>query len=236
MGEVKLWFPWLKPGYWLLPEEAMVSVATTPENPESRLDIRARRGPVWQVQAEGEPGDRPFINSTEESDPAKRAAWLKGEPISWDKSPPQAFGLLDTNGSGEVTQVGSSGALVVGIVNVQGEIIADPLFDNTQVVSAEKLANTNKTELVDQQGRKAVVTAATVSLEDGVPLLRYQLKSTAPIAIQKLTGRVVDEDDQPVANARVGLAMGTAGGGSGVHSESTTTDVAGVFPHRQSTS
>ncbi|XZE53696.1 M56 family metallopeptidase [Planctomycetaceae bacterium SH139] len=229
MGEVKLWFPWLKPGYWLLPEEAMVSVATTPENPETRLDIRARKGAVWQVQGEGELGDQPFISSTEESDPAKRAAWLKGESFSWDKSPPRAFGLLDANGRGELTQVGASGALIVGIVNVQGEIVADPLFDNTQVVSAEKLANTNKTELVDQQGRKAVVTEATVSLKDGVPLLRYQLKSNAPIAIQKLTGRVVDEDDQPVANARVGLAFGTAGAGSAVQAQSTTTNAEGSF-------
>ncbi len=229
MGEVKLWFPWLKPGYWLLPEEAMVSVATTPENPETRLDIRARKGAVWQVQAEGEPGERPYISSTEESDPAKRAAWLKGEPFSRDKSPPQAFGLLDANGRGELTQVGPSGALIVGIVNVQGEIVAEPLFDNTQVVSAVKLANTNKTELVDQRGRKAVVTEATVSLKDGVPLLHYQLKSNAPIAIQKLTGRVVDEDDQPVANARVGLASGTAGGGNAVQSQSTTTDAEGTF-------
>lgn len=223
----------LKPqrGGWLRSTIALVIIGLL------CLSGLSQQGRTQQAEAQEQPLETAVAADNEDdkyfifgrvTDAAKRAAWLQGEPISWDKSPPQAFGFLDANGRGEVTQVGASGALVVGIVNVLGEIVANPLFENTQVVSAEKVAGTSKTKLVDSNGRMAVVTEATISLEDGVPLLRYQLKSTAPVAIQKLTGRVVTENDLLMANARLPLAMGSDGG-SAVQPPSAMTDADGNF-------
>ena len=229
MGAVKLWFPELKPGYWLPSDEAMVAVTTSPEQPESNLVIQARRGPVWQVRAIGEAGDMPMLAAMEESNPENRAALLRGDPVQWQVSPSQAFSYLNADGYGALTQVGSSGGLFVGVVNVNGEIVADPDFENTQVVELKPVSEKGTTTLVDRNGKQAMVRNAVVTLKDGVPLLTYKLKPIAPTAIQKLIGKLADPNGTPVSGARIGVAVGRKGSGSATRPNETTSGADGKF-------
>lgn len=229
MGNVKLWFPWLKPGYWLPSKEAMRDIVTSPEQPEAVHDIFANKSPVWNVQVIGDLSESPMISAMEEPDAAKRAALIRHEYVTWDKSPLQAFSHLDANGRGTLTQVGTSGGLFVGIVNVQAELVVEPGFDNTQVVSADRLPDSKTTKMIDKAGKQATVSEATVSVDNGVPLLTFQLKSTTPIAFQKLTGRVVDDMGEPILGARIGAAGGKEKEGNSVWPIDTVTDEDGRF-------
>ncbi len=229
MGAVKLWFPELKPGYWLPSDEAMVGVTTSPEKPESKLVIQARRGPIWHVRAIGEAGGMPMLTAMEESDTEKRAALMRGDPVHWQVSPPQAIGYLNADGYGALTQVGKSGAMSVYIVNIIGEIVADPDFENTQVVELKPDSEKGTTILVDRNGKQAIVNNAVVTLKDRVPLLTYKLKPIAPIAFQKLTGKLVDPNGTPVSGARIGVAVGRKGSGSATRPSETTSGADGGF-------
>src|SRR5690606_32000006 len=144
-----------KPGYWLPTKDAMVSVVTSPEKPEAVLNIAAKPAPIWHVQTIGEPGDNPIISAMEEANPAARAALLKREYVTWDESPPQAFSELDADGRGMLTQVGTSGGLFVGIVNVPAELVVEPGFDHTNVLSATRMPNSDITEMIDVNDRHA---------------------------------------------------------------------------------
>lgn len=214
MGAVRLWFPQLKPGYWLPSDEANVGVTTSPDQAAAKLVIQARRGPIWHVRAIGEAGDMPILSAMEEPDAEKRAALLRRDQVQWQVSPPMAFSYLNADGYGALTQVGSSGGLFVGVVNVYGEIVADPDFENTQVVELKPESDEGSTTLVDRNGKQAVISNAVVTLKDGVPLLTYKLKPIAPMATQTLTGKLVDENGAPVSGARIGVAIGQKGGGS----------------------
>lgn len=240
MGSVQLWFPWLKPGYWLASGDTVKQLVTSPDKPEVVHDIIAHRAPVWQLQAIGDVSDAPMISAMEEPDATKRAAIIKGEYVSWDETPPSAFGQLDSTGRGSLTQVGISGGLIVSVVNVRAEMVVEPGFDNNRVVTAERLPDSAITQMIDEAGRMATVTEATVTLHNGAPLLTFQLKSTEPKAFQKLTGNVVDEQDKPISGVRVGAAGRTKGGGGSVWPVETTTNQDGSFElevpiHRQST-
>lgn len=229
MGAVRLWFPWLKPGYWLPSDEANVGVTTSPDQPEAKLVIQARRGPIWHVRAIGESGDMPILSAMEEPDAEKRAALLRRDPVQWQVSPPQAFSYLNADGYGALTQVGSSGGLFVGVVNVNGEIVADPDFENTQVVELKPESDEGSTTLVDRNGKQAMVSNAVVTLKDGVPLLTYKLKPIAPTVIQKLTGKLADPNGTPVSGARIGVAAGRKGSGSATKPGETTSGADGGF-------
>ncbi len=141
----------------------------------------------------------------------------------------QAYSYADANGRGALTQVGKSGGLFIGVVNVNAELVVDEGFDNTRVVSAERLPGSTTTKMIDQSGKQATVTEATVTLENGSPLLTFQLKSSAPIATQKLTGRVADDSGKPLPGTRVGVAGGRKNAGSSVWPEHTLTDDEGRF-------
>ncbi len=95
MGSVKLWFPSLKPGYWLAPKDAMKDLVTSPEQPEAVHDIIANKSPTWRVHAIGELGEKPILAAMEEPDPAKRAALIKGEKVTWSKFPVQTHSYAD---------------------------------------------------------------------------------------------------------------------------------------------
>lgn len=229
MGTVKLWNPWLKPGFWLSSEDAMKDIVTSPEQPEAVHDIIANKSPTWQVHAIGDLSQSPMISAMEVPDAAKRAALIKHEYVTWNTLPLQAFSHLDASGRGALTQVGMSGGLIVGIVNVQAELVVEPGFDNTYVVSADRLPDSKSTRMNDKAGKQATVTEATVTLENGVPLLTFQLRSTLPIAFQKLTGRVVDDNDEPISGARIGAAGGKEDAGNSVWPNDTVTDQDGRF-------
>lgn len=160
---------------WLPSDEAIVSVTTSPDPAAAKLVIQARRGPVWRIRAIGELGDMPMLSAMEEVDAENRAALLRGDPVvQWQVSPPQAFSYLNADGYGELTQVGSSGSLLGWVVNAYGEVVADPDFDNTQVVEVKPVPENGMTTLVDGGGKQAMVSNAVVTLKDGVPLLTYK--------------------------------------------------------------
>ena len=217
LGNVQLWFPALKPGYWLMPEECMRALATTTEKPVVIHDIMAQTGAVWNIQAKGNLDDKHFrylVTVNEVEDDAKRAAWLRGEPVSIQKALNSSMNYLDQKGRGKLTEVGTSGKFVIGVANKMLELIVEPGFDNAHVVLLKRLPDSDTTQMVDAAGKKATVTNATVTLNKGVPLLTCLYEALKPVGTQKLVGRVVDVDGNPLAGVRVGVAAGMKGGGS----------------------
>eukprot|EP01136_Pigoraptor_vietnamica_P042296 Opistho-1_new@16283 len=244
LGSVQIWFPTLKPGYWLLPEECSRALVTTTENPVLEHDINAQTGAIWNIHWKGklneqqlklfrsQTKDQPiqFRASIQEvEDDAKRAAWLKGEPVSFQKAYASSVSNLDQSGRGKLTQVGTSGKYILTLVNMTAELIVELGFDNTQVVSLKQIPDTDKTQMIDASGKKATVSKATVTLTDGVPLLTFQPEAAKPLGNQRLTGRVVDDEGYPLAGVRVGVVSGLKGGGSGDTGESTQTADDGKF-------
>ncbi|HBL48089.1 MAG TPA: hypothetical protein DDZ90_32380, partial [Planctomycetaceae bacterium] len=110
LGNVQLWFPTLKPGYWLLPEECTQALVTTTENPVLEHNIKAQTGPIWNIHWKGKLNEQQLKSLTahlkdqpiqfrasiqEVEDDAKRAAWLKGEPVSFQNANASSVSNLD---------------------------------------------------------------------------------------------------------------------------------------------
>ncbi|MEQ8635307.1 M56 family metallopeptidase [Gimesia maris] len=244
IGNVQLWFPTLKPGYWLLPEECTRALVTTTENPVLVHNIKAQTGPTWNIHWKGKLNEHQLkfltahlknqpiqyrVSLQEVEDDAKRAAWLKGEPVSFQKPYASSMSNLDQSGRGKLTQVGTSGKYVLTLVNMTAELIVAPGFDNTRVVSLKQIPDTEKTEMTDSSGKKAIVSKATVTLSDGVPLLTFQTEAAKPTGNQRLSGRAVDEKGNPLTDVRVGVIEGLKGGGSGETGQETQTTDDGTF-------
>ena len=240
LGKIQLRFPELKPGYWLEPENAIKSLATSPDRPEVRLDIAAKQGPAWPVQVDVEGGlpenARPLVSVMEVEDDALRKKVVNREPASLMKSPSQTLAWLGADGRGAFTQCGASGKLCVSLgVDAAGaefeafsaEMLVDPHFDVAEVKQAKRLPGTDKVELIDQQGAKATIEKAEVAVTNGQPLVRFHLRRSK-LLFQEFTGRVVDAAGRPLADVRVGTAIGSQSG-SGESSEATNTDREGRF-------
>jgi thiol-disulfide isomerase/thioredoxin len=243
MGTGRIWFPTLKPGYWLESKESQYGFATTPEKPVATHDIAARRGPTWPIQiaVEGGPVDLAGVSLSvwEIKEDKLREKTLRGEPVSFYDPLNQAFSRLQSNGSGWLTQSGESGKLVVNLFDEQqrieslkAELLVDPNFDMAKIKSVSAVAGTDMTRLVDERGAQATVSKATVSTRGGLPLLTFKAPRGTPPAIQEITGRVVDKAGHPLAGVRIGASLGIAGGGSGDTAKSTQSGNNGRFKLR----
>ncbi len=239
LGQVQLWFPRLKPGYWLTHEFNTKTLVTSPDKPIANCDLPMKTGPVWKVQVFGDPATRADHHAAinEIPDKSKRLAWLKGEPVSWQKPPEMWNGRLNTDGTGWLTEVGTSREFVIAIGSVMGELVVEKAFDNTRVISAEpdgELAgvapeHNKRIKLTDHAGHTATVTGFDVSLRDGIPLLTTRLKNRKLLGEQNIQGKVVDAKQQPIRGAKVGLASGRKDAGSGMSQISTISDERGEF-------
>ncbi len=238
LGSVRLWFPRLKPGYWVAGADAIASLATSPAQPIVTHDIAAHSGNAWPVRVTAEggiPQDAELtISVTELDDDAKRHAWLSGKNVSFQTHLNESISKLDAGGTGAFTQCGDSGKLIVGVggrhlEGVMAEFIVEPGFDITKIIQIVPVADTDKTSLVDASGLKATVSRAAVTLETGRPLLTFTLSRTAAAQIQAFAGRVTDKTGKPLEAVRIGAALGRLGGGSSVTDSSATTDVDGRF-------
>lgn len=239
MGQVNLWFPPLKAGYWLAGDVKMKSLVTSPDQPIAVCDLALKTGPVWELKAIGQ-GDDPmlqYVSITEAADDLLRSAWMKGEPVSFQTSPEQWNGKLGPDGAATLTEVGQSRKFVFGVGNAMGELIVDEEFDNTQVVSVEPAGSTTVrggkeiavVKLTDQSGHHATISGAEVTLGDGRPLLTVRLDQRKPIGVQRIVGRVVDADENPIDGVKVGLAQGRQRSGSASLGEFVRTDTEGRF-------
>lgn len=244
LGNVQLWFPILKPGYWLLPEDCTRNLITTPEKPIVKHNLEVHTGAVWNIHYKGELNEqqRRFLGldknekqvrlkaSVQEiEDDAKRAAWLSGKPVTFQKAYASSYSHLNQEWRGQLTEVGTSGKFIFSIINVTAELIVEPGFDNLHVVTLNRLADSDTTEMIDQSGKKAIISNATVTLNNGVPLLTFQNKASKPLGSQKLMGRVIDVDGNPLSGVRVGVVSGMQGGGSGDTGEATKSKLDGRF-------
>lgn len=239
MGQVNLWFPPLKAGFLLAGDVKMKSLVTSPEQPIATCDLAVKKGPVWKIQALGQADDPllQYVSITEVADDELRLAWIKGEPVSFQKSPEQGNGRLGPDGASALTEVGESRKFLFGVGNVMGEMIIDKEFDNTQVVSVEAAGTTigqgrKKTsvvKLVDQAGHHATISGAQVTLHDGVPLLTVRANQREPIGLQRIQGEVVDGDNKPLAGVKVSLAQGRQKSGSALLGKRVETDRQGHF-------
>jgi len=232
LGNAQIWSPVLKPGYWLTPEENMRNLTTTPEKPVVEYNIVVQTGTVWNIQVKGNLKDKYFRHNTsvyEVEDDSKRAAWMKGEPVSFQKALVLGVSNLNKQGRGRFTEVGSSGKLMISVGNILTELIIEPGFDNSQVVSLKRLPDSDTTQMIDATGKTATIKKATVTLNNGVPLLTFQYKTLKTLGNQKLIGRVMDVDGNPLADVRVGIVSGMKGGGNSDTGEATKTAIDGAF-------
>jgi thiol-disulfide isomerase/thioredoxin/protocatechuate 3,4-dioxygenase beta subunit len=177
----------------------------------------------------GAENDSLFISAIEEQDANKRSAFIKGEYVTWSESPARTSGRLDSTGRGTLTQPGTSGGLIIIVPNQNSELVVEPGFDNSHVVSSEQVPNSNTTKMIDEAGRVATVSNAKVSLSDGVPLLTFQTKPTSAMTTKTLTGRVVDHHDKPLSGAKVSAEAIERDSSHSPLPDTTTTDDAGCF-------
>lgn len=241
VGSVQLWFPELKPGYWLDAAHSMTSLSTSPDQPADTLHIAAKRGRIWPVQITVEGGipnnAQPFVSLMEIEDDAARTKVVRGEPVSFQQSPNQVIAMLGNDGSGAFTECGKSGKLLLG-VGVAGdetfgvdavttEFLVDPTFHIARVKTISPVARTDNIQIVDESGAKAVLSKASVKIVDGRPLLMFQLKRKE-VVVQEFTGLIVDESGKPLSGVRVGSAIGSASG-SGESDAAADTDEGGRF-------
>lgn len=240
MGSCRLWFSELKPGYWLKDAEAGVGLATSPEKPVATHDIAARSGPVWPIQLsmEGASADwkDAMVSVWEIKNDKVRQALFRGEPVSFYDPLNQSFGRINADGSGVFTQSGESGKLVVNVGDrkrraqgLRAEFLIDPSFDQKTIQSVTPIAGADKVQMTDASGAKAVISKATVTLQNGKPLLTFRLAPAPPIPMQTFSGRVVDGSGRSVEGVRIGAAVGAAGGGSAAVPNEANSDREGRF-------
>jgi thiol-disulfide isomerase/thioredoxin len=241
VGSVQLWFPELKPGYWLDRGHSMTSLSTSPEQPVATLDIAAKRGRFWPVQIVVEGGIpdnvQSFVSVMEIEDDDVRIKLVRGEPVSFQQSPNQATAMLGKDGSGAFTECGKAGklSLSVGVTGdetfavdgIATEFLVDPAFNVTKVKTISPIAGTDSIQIVDDSGAKAVLSKASVKLIDGRPLLMFQLKRKK-VLVQEFTGLIVDETGKPLRGVRVGSAVESSSGG-GEWDAAANTDNEGRF-------
>ena len=244
IGNMRVWFPELKAGYWLDPADNTRALATSADEPVATLNFEARRGPAWPVQVTVEGGIpeniQLLVSVNEVEDDAARAKWLKGEPVSFMKPLISSRKTLDNDGRGMFTQCGSSGKLVLSVSEnsvarrvpevspIMTEFIVDPVFDITKVKTVNPVPGTEKVELIDERGAKATIAKAQVTVTNGQPLLTFQLPRIK-YEIQEIVGRVVDAAGRPIADVRVGMAAGVKRGGNAECPETGMTDAEGKF-------
>jgi thiol-disulfide isomerase/thioredoxin len=240
LGSIQLWFPELKPGYWVEPKISITALATSADKPVAMLDIPAKRAPAWPVRVVVENGipenARPLVSVREVEDDATRTKLLNGEPVSFMELTNDALSRLDSNGRGAFTQCGKSGKLWIAVNGdsageVKGlttELLVDPAFDITKVKTATPMAGTDKVELIDENGAKATIGKAEVTLTNGRPLLTFHLERSK-FSVQEFIGRIVDAAGQPIPDVRVGTAVGESGAGSGEWPHVAKTDREGRF-------
>ena len=96
LGHVRLWFPSLKPGFWLNSGDAMKDVITTPDAPIAQLNIAVKTAPVWNVKVIGKPkpAATPFASTwliavTEEPKAEIRAQVISGTPTRYTLGNPR---------------------------------------------------------------------------------------------------------------------------------------------------
>ena len=244
IGNLRVWFPELKAGYWLDPADNTRALATSVDKPVATLELTAKRGPAWPVQVTVEGGipenTQLRISVQEMEDDAVRAKWLKGEPVSFMKPLVSAMSSLDHDGHGAITQCGMSGKLSVSVSGnaadggdfklgqIATELVVDPAFDITKVKAANPVVGTEKVELIDEQGARAMIAQVQVTVTNGRPLLTFELPRIK-FETQEIVGRVVDAAGKPIADVRVGMAAGVKGGGSAECPEIGMTDAEGKF-------
>ena len=221
----------------------LTAIVTSPDQPIATHDIALRLGISWRVQLiveGGNPDPADFqISVTEVEDDATRAAWLRGENVSFVKSPNWWYSTLAADGIGAFTQCGDTGKLVIqlgseAIQGIAAEMIVEPLFDIKKVKSITPVAGTDKVAIMNEGGAKATIGKAQVSLQNGLPRLTFRTtrRAASPAEIQEFAGRVVDAAGSPVKGVRIGLVResGNSGGDSGIF---TKTDNDGQFAFKE---
>jgi beta-lactamase regulating signal transducer with metallopeptidase domain/thiol-disulfide isomerase/thioredoxin len=222
LGSFQIWYPRLKPGYWLEPADSQANLITTPAEPVLMHDIAANRGTAWPVRVVVEGGIPEGTEFTalvhEVEDDTIRENWLAGKSVSFNKRLISAISTLNPDGDGGLTQCGESGKLMVGLsggttTSVMTEFIVEPGFDITKVKSIAPVDGTDKVTITDEAGATATISKAEVTMKDGLPLLTFRLAQRSPSAVQKFAGQIIDADGKPLEGVRVGTAISSAGGG-----------------------
>ncbi len=238
LGACQIWFPRLKPGYWLNHAGNTAALATSAEERIVTHDIAVQTGSTWPVRVTVEGGlpDAAMlgITVTEVEDDKTRNSWLRGENVSFKNGPNMLMSRIDSNGTGTLTDCSATGKLVVSIAGdaakgILTEFIIERGFDVARVKSIAPVAGTDKVLMTDEDGLEATIGSAEVTLQDGRPLLTFHLARKVPARVQKFSGRIVDAAGKPIAAVRVGSAIGSSDGSSGVTKSVATTDTDGQF-------
>ncbi len=214
LGTVRLWYPSIKPGYWISePSQNMVSLTTSLEQPIASHSIRVKSAPAWKVKYLGPvSAESNIIAVMEIPDDNLRRKVLARE--TWSSQAPlnQWVSSIDADGNSAFTQIGDSGKLIVSVFNAQAELIVDVNFDNARVSSAVFDPATQSTLIRDAEGRTARLYGGTVETHDGVPTIVF-----APRAVEskklKVVGTVLGANSKPLSDVEVRVAIQNEVGG-----------------------
>ncbi len=230
LGTVRLWYPSLKPGYWIVePSQNMVSLTTSLGQPIASHDIRARSAPVWRAKYVGQVrAESNFIAVMELADDSLRRKVLARE--TWSSQTPlnQWNSLFAADGTAAFTQIGDSGKLVISAADAKAELIVDANFDNARVTSAVFDPDTKYTLMRDAEGRTARLHGATVETNDGVPTILFVPRAVESISL-KIVGTALGSDAKPLPDVEVRVAIQNEVGGGVLEDRFVLTKPDGSF-------
>ena len=230
LGTVLLWYPSIKPGYWIVePSQNMVKLTTSPDQPIANHDIRVKSAPVWNIRYNREvSAERNVIALMEIPDDNMRRKVLAREAWSTQSPLHQWSSIINADGYGAFTQIGDSGKLVVSVADAQAEVIVDANFDNTNVKSATYDPATKYTLMRDAEGRTARLVGATVETNAGVPTISF-VPQEVELWKLKIVGTVLGPDTKPLSDVEVRAAVQDKVGGGVLEDRATITRSDGSF-------
>jgi thiol-disulfide isomerase/thioredoxin len=194
----------LPPGYWTR-FEAYPSFATTPDKPEYTQHYQVQRGPVWRVH----------IDIDE-----KAAAHLPDVTVVGSRfaEVPHVYAesRVDDSGLAFLTLPEMGGEFEVAFFGTDMRLLSadpailsvEPGFQPQQVVSTTQNDNNSAFMFEDHAARRATLTGTEGAVVDGHAEIRFLAAFSNADETFAVTGHVVDDEAQPVANAVVALGSG----------------------------
>lgn len=223
IGHVLLWGVVLPTGYWSSFEYE--AVATTPDAPEQTKHYQVQRGSVWRMRIEADHeltallprvsvygrqfNVKPYISIRARVDESGGALLTL----------PEIGGEYDLAFSHEDFKLRSK---------TPAKLSIEPGFQPVRVVSATRTDGPAALVFEDNAGRKATLTGGAGAVVDGRAEIHFRAPAPEAGEAFAVTGRIVDDKEQPLADALVALGWQSPSAGA-MTGLSARTDETGRF-------